>query len=289
MPAVAPPGSDDSVSRFRLFSELGRLCLPLLLVGCLPTGAGSYSQRLVVTGSSTVAPLAAEMAARFEQLHPQIRVDVQTGGSGKGIADVRAGVADIGMASRDLKEAENDLQSHQIAVDGVGFIVNAGNSLAQISRSQVLQIYRKKVSNWRQLGGADQPIVVVHKAEGRATLEVFLKHFELQNSDVQADVIVGDNEHAVKTVAQIPGAVGYVSIGTAIADAAAGVSIRLLPLDGVPASIETVAAGSFPLSRPLHLVTSPTPGEAVTRFIKFCQSKQVHDIVIAQHFVPPSK
>ena len=85
---------------------------------------GGLSGKLMVTGSSTVAPLVSEIAKRFEQLHPDVRVDVQTGGSGKGIADARIGVADIGMASRALKDEESDLVAHKIAADGVGLIVH---------------------------------------------------------------------------------------------------------------------------------------------------------------------
>ncbi len=220
---------------------------------------GRLSGRLTLTGSSTVAPLAAELAKRFEQLHTDVRIDVQSGGSGKGIADARAGVADIGMASRALKEGESDLTAHQIAADGVCLIVHASNSMTEVSDRQVIAIYTDKVNNWSEVGGSDVPISVVHKAEGRATLEVFLKHFAIDNPNVKADVVVGDNEHGVKTVAGAVGAIGYVSIGTAEADAKAGVPIKLLPVGGVAATTENVASGTFPMSRPLNFVTGDSP------------------------------
>ena len=105
----------------------------LSLVGCIANQAGQsdrggLSGKLLVTGSSTVAPLVSEIAKRFEELHPGVRVDVQTGGSGKGIADARVGVADIGMASRALEDDESDLVAHKIAADGVGLIVHETNS-----------------------------------------------------------------------------------------------------------------------------------------------------------------
>ena len=84
--------------------------------------------KLVITGSSTVAPLALEIARRFEERHPGARVDVQTGGSSRGIADTRSGVADLGMASRDLAGDEQDLVSYTLARDGVCLIVHAGIS-----------------------------------------------------------------------------------------------------------------------------------------------------------------
>lgn len=251
-----------------------------------PTQDGDLSGKLTLTGSSTVAPLAAELAKRFEQLHPAVRIDVQSGGSGKGIADARTGVADIGMASRALKDGEADLTAHQIAADGVGLIVHLSNPIAELSDQQVSEIYTDKVNHWSDVDGPDLPVTVVHKAEGRATLELFLKHFKIDNPSVKPDVIVGDNEHGVKTVAGSEGAIGYVSIGTAEADVDSGVPIRLLPVGGVAATTANVASGEFPMSRPLNFVTGDAVGPLSIAFIEFCQSKEVHDIIVSQYFVP---
>jgi len=269
----------------------GGCCLLVLLVtGChddprMESEAG-LSGKLTVTGSSTIAPLATEIAKRFEQRNPRVRVDVQSGGSGRGISDARNGTADIGMASRELKEEERDLNGYQIAVDGVSLIVHKSNRVADLSNQQIVDIFTNKINNWSEVGGPDQEITVVHKAAGRATLEVFLKHFNLKNPQVKPDVIVGDNEHGVKTVAGLQGAIGYVSIGTAEADARSGVPIRLLPVSGIAATSENVACGKFPMSRPLNLVTNHSPGKLALAFIKFCQSEEVHDLVVSQHFVP---
>ncbi len=136
---------------------------------------------LRLSGSSTIAPLILEIAQRFEKQHPGITVDVQTGGSGKGIADVRTGIAEIGMASRGLKGDEQDLTATTMARDGVGFIVHKSNPVTELSRQQIIDIYQDRIGNWSDLGGPELPIVVVHKAEGRATLEVFLEHFKIAN------------------------------------------------------------------------------------------------------------
>ena len=291
-------GSVDSWADFNRNAHKLSMCATLLLtlftvalVGCGIESAHSSATtglqgKLTVTGSSTVAPLAAEIAKRFEQLHPNVRVDVQTGGSGKGIADARVGVADIGMASRALKADESDLVAHQIAADGVGLIVHESNSMESLAPEEVIAIYTDQINDWQEVGGQQKEITVVHKAEGRATLEVFLKHFDIENPSVKADVIVGDNEHGVKTVAATQGAVGYVSVGTAEADIEQGVPIRLLPLEGVEASTANVANGRFPMSRPLNLVTSGTPSELALKFIQYCQSPEVHDLVKSQYFVP---
>lgn len=242
--------------------------------------------KLVLTGSSTIAPLGAELAKRFEQQNPGIRIDVQSGGSSRGIADARAGLADIGMASRALKPEESDLTGHPIAMDGISLIVHRTNSVAQLSDAQIKAVYTGAVSNWQAIGGKDQRVTVVNKAEGRSTLELFLQYFQLDNRNIKAQVVIGDNQQGIKTVSANPGAIGYVSVGTAEFEAAQGTPIRLLPLNGVPATVENVRNGSFPLSRPLNLVTKGPATGLAKRFIDFAQSEGVHDLVEAQFFVP---
>ncbi|MFQ5655795.1 MAG: phosphate ABC transporter substrate-binding protein, partial [Planctomycetota bacterium] len=190
--------------------------------------------RLVITGSSTIAPLAAEVGKRFEGLHPGVRVDVQTGGSSRGIADAREGLADIGMVSRALKEEERDLLAFLIARDGICTIVHRSNPVDLLTDRQVVEIFTGRITSWKQVGGRASAITVVNKAEGRSTLELFLRHFRLMNSEIEAHVVIGDNEQGIKTVAGNPGAIGYVSIGTAEYDAAHGIPIKLLPVGGVP-------------------------------------------------------
>lgn len=245
--------------------------------------------RLVLTGSSTVAPLAAEIGKRFESEHPDVRVDVQTGGSSRGIADARNGVADIGMVSRSLKEEEADLQSFAIASDGIGIVVHQENPVNSLSNQEVIDIYTGKINNWQQVGGKNAPITVVNKAEGRSTLELFLDYFELENSQVKASVVIGDNQQGIKTVEGNPNAIGYVSIGTAEFSISDGIPIKLLPLNGIAATTENVQNETFPLSRPLNLVTQTEPQGLDKAFIEFSQSPQVHDIVQQQEFVPISK
>jgi phosphate transport system substrate-binding protein len=248
--------------------------------------AKTASQRLVLTGSSTLAPLAGEIARRFESLHPGVRIDVQTGGSSRGIHDVRKGIAAIGLVSRALKADEADLQAFAIAQDGISLIVHAGNPVITLSREQIADIYTGRITHWNAVGGVDARITVVNKAEGRSTLELFLDYLQLKNSEIKPHIIIGDNVQAIKTVTGNPHAIGYVSIGAAEYEARRGAPVRLLSLGGVEASVENVRQGIFPLSRPLNLVTSGAPQGLARRFIEFARSPQVHDLVRAQYFVP---
>jgi len=245
-----------------------------------------HTEKLVLTGSSTIAPLAAELGKRFESLHGNVRVDVQAGGSSRGVNDARAGLADIGMASRALKDDEKDLSSFTLALDGISVILHRTNPVQALDKRQIIDIYTGKIVNWKEVGGHDAPITVVNKAEGRSTLELFLHYFGLNNTEIKPQVIIGDNQQGIKTVAGNPDAIGYVSVGTAEYEASQGAAIKLLPLAGITASVAHVRNGSYPLSRPLNLVTRTEPAGLVKAFIEFAGSPQAHDLIEAQYFVP---
>jgi len=253
----------------------------------LAIGAQAGEKKLVLTGASTVAPLAAEIGKRFEKLNPGTQVDVQTGGSARGVNDARVGLSDIGMVSRDLKpDEEQQLKAFTIAYDGVCMIVHKSNPIATLTKDQVIAIYTGRITNWKEIGGADRKITVVNKAEGRSTLELFLHHFGLTNSQIKAHVVVGDNEQDIKTVVGNVGAVAYVSIGTAEFDVDQGLPLKLLPMDGVAATTVNVKNRTFPLMRVLNLVTKGQPTGLSKQFIDYARTESVHDLVKDQYFVP---
>ena len=248
--------------------------------------SANAAEKIVVTGSSTVAPLVAEIGKRFEEQNPNVRVDVQTGGSSRGVNDARSGLAQIGMASRTLKDDEKDLTGVAIARDGIGIILNSANTVSLLTDQQIVDIFLGKITDWTAVGGQPGPITVVNKADGRSTLELFLSHFKLKASDIKAQVVIGDNQQGIKTVAGNPNAIGYVSVGTAEFEAGQGTPIKLLSMSGIPASVENIQNGSFPLARPLTLVTKHEPAGIVKAFIDFARSPAVHDLVREQFFVP---
>jgi len=266
--------------------KIEQLLVAIAIAIGLNGNALADEQKLVLTGSSTIAPLALEMGKRFEKLHPGVRVDVQSGGSTRGVNDAWAGLADIGMASRALKPEESDLTGHRIAMDGIGIILHQKNRVQNLSDDQIKAIYTGKITNWNQVGGEDRKITVVNKAEGRSTLELFLHHFKLSNPEIRAHVVIGDNQQGIKTVAGSVGAIGYVSIGTAEYEEAHGTPIHLLSMAGVSATVANVRDGSFPLSRPLNLVSKGVLTGLAKQFVEFAQSAAVDDLVTAQYFVP---
>lgn len=264
-----------------------RILLITILSCCAALTAAET--RITITGSSTVHPLAAEIAKRYEAAHPEVRIDVQTGGSTRGVTDARSGRAQIGMASRALKQDESDLTAVTIASDGIACIVHRDNPVRSLSRDQVVAVFTGAVANWNQVGGPDRPIVVVNKAEGRSTLELFLHHFGLKNEQIKAAAVIGDNAQGIKTVAASPAAIGYVSIGAAQTDAEAGTPIRLLGLGEATPSVAAVAAGTWPIARPLNLVVRGEPTGHVAGLLALARSASVDDLIRDLAFVPPPR
>ena len=243
------------------------------------------TEKIIISGASTIAPLVAEIAKRYERENPGIQIDVQSGGSSRGVADARSGLADIGMVSRDLKASERELVDYPIARDGIAVIVHKSNPIQALSKEQIRNIYLGRITNWKELGGADMPITVVNKASGRSTLELFAGFMNLEPADIKANIVIGENEQGIKTVANSPGAIGYVSIGTAEYSERSGTALKLISLGGQVPSTQNVADKKYDLSRTLNLVTKGKPSVAVSHFIDYVQSASVKDLVEEQYFV----
>lgn len=250
-------------------------------------GQSVGSKRYLIDGSSTVAPILAETVVHLEKKKPGLKIDVQTGGSTRGIVDTRDGLNSAGMASRDLSADEKDgLAIYTIAYDGIAIIVHASNPIEGLTSDQVRQIFTKKIDTWDSLGVNKGAMHIINKAEGRATLEVFLEHFGLENREIQADAVVGDNAQGVRLVAGDLQAIGYVSIGEALSAKERGVPIKLLAQDGVEPTPETVADGSYPVRRTLNLLFRGTPDDIGEEILALLASDEGHEIIRGLGFVP---
>lgn len=277
---------------------LTRACL--LILGCLTVlslagcnesdasgGDGSLAGKLVLSGSSTMAPLIGEIAKRFEALHADVRIDLQTGGSSRGIADAKRGLADIGMSSRSLKDSEaNGVTSHAFARDGVGMLVHESNPVTNLTDAQIRGIYTGRITRWTEVGGHDAPITVVNRADGRSELDILCSRLNLTPPDLHANLISGENQHAIKTVSGDPDAIAYLSVGAAEYAIEHGESIKLVSWNGVAPSSATVASRAFPVARPLVLVTAEQPSALTEAFIEFALAEQSHDLIREYFYVP---
>lgn len=260
---------------------LGSVC-----AGCRPPERPV--RNLVVTGSTCMMPLLRDIGKRFEADHPDVRVDVQADGSAHGIADTRQGLADIGMVARSLKPDEGLLHAVTLARDAVCIVVNRANPVEKLTDEQIARIYTRGASNWKEVGGPDLPIVLVHMADGRAMLELFLDNFKLRSTQIRADALIQDSDQGIEAVAKRPGAIAYISCSHA-QTVGSDVPIRALPSGGIAATTERVRDGTYPLARPLQLVTREAPKGLAAEFIDFARSNAVLDLIEKHHFVTLQK
>jgi phosphate transport system substrate-binding protein len=242
--------------------------------------------KLIISGSSTMAPMIAAVGKRFSALHPGVQIDVQTVGSGRGIDDVVAGKANIGMASRAMTDKESGLYSFAIARDGVCLVVHKDNPIRSLTNRQVLDIYTGKIKNWSKVGGTDAAIAPINARQGLGAVELFTHYFDIRYADIKAQIVVSTNLERVKALIEYPEGIAYMSLGTAQHEADRGVPIKLLPIDGVGATTKNIRAGNFPISRPLLLLTKELPTGLVKEFINFALSSEITDIVLQHDFVP---
>lgn len=248
---------------------------------------GENEKVLSVAGSTTVLPIAAQAAEAYMEKHPELDVQVNGGGSGAGVQSAGEGTVMIGMASRDLKEEEiskyPDLIPHQIAIDGLAFITNSNNPIPSLTIEQVKKIYDGNITNWKDVGGNDAPIVVVGRDSASGTREYMFTEVMKKADFVKTQLEKNSNGAVKQTVAQTPNAIGYVGLGYL------DETIHSVPLsvDGkvVIPSIETVKAGTYPLSRPLLLLTKGQPTKEAADFIAFLDGTEGQKIITEEGFI----
>jgi phosphate transport system substrate-binding protein len=260
------------------------LCLlpsAFCLQGCQP--AGVNTRNVVISGAEEMESLMTDMGKRFEGTHPGVRIDVQARGSARGISDVRQGLADLAMLARPLRPDESSLRAFPIAHDGLCLVVARDNPITSLSDQQVVRLWTRSATNWSQVGGKEAAVLLIGQAEGHSLSELFIDHFGLQGNKVRLDAVVNGSEAALKAVAANPNALSYASVGvTEFSE----LPVRALPYRGVAATLANVRDGSYPLSRPLQLVTRDEPQGLVKDFLDFARSDAVVDFIEKAHFVP---
>jgi len=253
-----------------------------------PEMAFAERKTLVLTGSTTVLPIAQLCAEKFMDQHPDVNISVRGGGSGVGIAALIDGTCDIAMASRPMKTKElksargkgiNPLAT-VIAKDGIAIIVHPSNPLSEITLAQLKDIYTGKISNWKDVGGKPGKIVVISRDVASGTFEVF-KKIVLKGAKTRADALMlASNKAVATTVEKTPGAIGYVGLGYISS------KVKALAVDGVEPTKETVVSGKYKLARPLYLYTDGKPTGLAKEFIDFVLSPGGQEIVDKIGFVP---
>ncbi|MFA6358290.1 MAG: phosphate ABC transporter substrate-binding protein [Candidatus Omnitrophota bacterium] len=261
----------------------------LIILGALTLGFAlpCYAEKIVMEGSTTVLPIAQRAAEVYMDKNPGANISVRGGGSGVGIASLLDKACDIANSSRPIKDTELDkavtngvdATANIIAMDGLAVIVNSANSLEKLSKKQIKDIFTGVISNWLQLGGNDEKIVVVSRDTSSGTFEAFAT-LVLGGQKVRPDALMqASNQAVVTTIGQTKGAIGYVGLGF-ISDA-----VKALKVEGVMPSKETVLSGTYPITRPLFMYTNGKPKGLVKEVIDFILSDEGQKLVEEVGFV----
>ncbi len=243
------------------------------------------SGKLTITGSSTMCPMISEISRHFQTLHHDVQIEVQCGGSDRGIRDIREGKADIGMIARALTEKEKGLFGFPMARDGVSLILHKSNPVRSLTKEQVIGIFTGRIKNWIQVGGKDAPISVILREKQKPVSELFNDYYKLKG-DIRGKVLPGDNPVTINAVASNQYAISYISSGEAERRANAGVPIKILSVNNVMPTKRNIITGNYPITRPLSLVTNGLPSGMVKEFINYCLSSKVVDVIERFDFVP---
>ena len=212
--------------------------------------AADLSGSIVMSGSTSMEKLSNALAEAFNLKYPKVTISPEFTGSGAGIEAVTNGTVDIGNSSRALKDEEkaNGIAENIVAIDGIAVIVDTANTVADLTKDQLVSIYKGEVNNWKDLGGEDQVIVVVGREAGSGTRGAFEEILGIEDECKYANEL--DNTGAVVAkVASTKGAIGYVSLDV-LDD-----SVKALALDGVEATPDNIKAGTYFLSRPFVMAT----------------------------------
>lgn len=254
-------------------------------------GGSALSGSITVEGSDTLVNLAQAWAETFGDENPGVMISVKGGGSGNGIAALINGTVDFANASRGMKDEEKaeatangiDPVEHTVALDGIVIVVNPGNGLEGISREDLGKVYRGEITNWKDLGGADKPIILIGRDTSSGTYEYFKEEVVGKDAEYAKSMRnLSSNQAQVDEIGGNDAAIGYVGIGYA---EAAGSEVKLLKVDGVAPSVEAVLDGSYPLSRGLHMYSDGEPDGPLKAYLDWILSAAGQAIVEDQGFV----
>jgi phosphate transport system substrate-binding protein len=267
------------------------------------SGCGRQSQQtnaIQIKGSDTMVNLGQAWAEAFMKANPTVSVAVTGGGSGTGIAALLSNTCDIAELSRELKPEEITMAREKgfeprqvtVALDGLAVVVHPDNPIHQLTLEQLEAVFSGAMTNWRQVGGADLPIVVLSREVNSGT-HVYFKEHVLRRGQKESQVefaanalMLSSSQAIADEVAQNPGAIGYYGMGYITPREKALAIARDAVSPYVDPTIANVVNNTYPISRPLLMVTRGEPKGLAARFVDYVLSAAGQKIVAKIDFVP---
>lgn len=246
------------------------------------------SGSLVVSGSSAMQPLVAAAAEEFMAENPKVDIQVNAGGSGTGLSQVAEGSVQIGNSDVFAEEKEgipaDQLVDHKVAVVGITAAVNPKVGIKEIKKEDLIKVFTGKITNWKELGGKDQKIVLVNRPDSSGTRAVFNK-FALDGA-TPAEGITEDSSNTVKKIInETDGAIGYLAFSYFTDD-----SVTPLSIDGVEPTDENVQSGKFPVWAYEHSYTKGEATDLAKEFLDYMMSDDIqNNLLKEQGYLPVTK
>lgn len=248
-----------------------------------------------VEGSDTIVNMGQAWAEKFMEANPGVMISVKGGGSGTGIAALINGTVDFADASREMKQEEIDQAKAAgvdpvetvVAKDGISVIVNPANGVTNLTVDQLGKVYRGEITNWKDLGGPDKAIVLLSRDSSSGTYEYFKEAVVGKDNEYAKEArLLASNQAIVDEVEGNDAAIGYVGIGYA---ENAGTGVRIVDVEGVKASIDTVLDGTYPLGRDLYMYSNGAPTGVMKAYVDWILGADGQAVVADQGFVPVAK
>lgn len=249
------------------------------------TASADLSGKITLAGSTSMEKLANAMAEAFMEKYPNVTVAPEFTGSGAGLESLAKGTVDIGDASRALSDDEKagGAVENIVAIDGIAVITDPENAVSDITSEQLAQIYTGEITNWSDLGGADEQIVVIGREAGSGTRDAFEELNDVKDACKYAQEL--DSTGAVLAkVAATPGAIGYVSLDV-VDD-----TVKALQLNSVDATEDNILAGTYVLQRPFVMATMGEISEQndlVKAFFDFIHSEEGQQVITSVGLIIP--
>ena len=264
---------------------IGIIVAIVVIIGAYFALAGSSNQQTIqIAGSTSVQPVAEKLAQAYMEKHPDVKINVQGGGTSVGITSAQQGTADIGTASSKPKDSDaQGLVQTQIAKDGIVVIVNNDNKISALTINQTKDIFSGNVTDWSKVGGSSGTISVITREDGSGTRDGFqnIVMGGKNGTKIVSNAIVQSSTEAVlQAVKGNPNAVGYISLASLNGD------VKAVTINGVAPSEQTVSNDTYKIVRPFIFLTKGEPTGIVKDFIDFTMSAEGQKIVKEAGAVP---
>ncbi|MFT8325287.1 phosphate ABC transporter substrate-binding protein [Oenococcus sicerae] len=241
--------------------------------------------KVLAVGSTALQPLAEQVGERFSSAYPSVQVTVQGGGSGAGLTQVQAGSVQIGNS--DVFAEEKDgidasvLVDHKVAVVGIAPVVNTDVSVKSLTKSQLKKIFTGKVTNWNQVGGKNEKIVLINRAAGSGTRAVFEKAI-LGDATAATAQEQDSNGTVQKMISTTPGSISYLAFGYIKGQS----GLKALKIKKVSPTTKNVEKNTWPIWGYEHMYTKGKAKGATKAFIAYFHKSSVKSLIKKLGYIP---